>query len=156
VAAESAMNVLPGDESCFGCGAENPQGLHLQFTRPERNVVECVVMPAPHLCGSRTVVHGGIQATIIDETMGKAARLAGPEGELWQAVTASLAMRYRRPAAMEQKLTVRATVDRVEGDDVYIAAAIIGEDGTLLTTADGRFKVIKRVPVGEAATGDIK
>lgn len=59
---------------CFGCGQANEHGFRMTFARYPDGTVESRHRTAPHHCGVDTVVHGGIQATLLDEVMGVAAR----------------------------------------------------------------------------------
>ncbi|MBN1425838.1 PaaI family thioesterase [Candidatus Fermentibacteria bacterium] len=54
--------------NCFGCSPRNPYGLHMQFVHDEEaSEVYALVSPAPEHCGYPGVLHGGIQATLLDE-----------------------------------------------------------------------------------------
>ena len=54
--------------TCFGCGADNPNGLGLRFFETNEGVeVEYAVHE--HHGGAPGVVHGGIQATLLDEAL---------------------------------------------------------------------------------------
>lgn len=52
--------------NCFGCAPENELGLRMHF-RMEGEEVLCDWEPEPHLQGWVGVLHGGIQATLMDE-----------------------------------------------------------------------------------------
>ena len=91
--------VRTGDASCFGCGHANPDGLQLKFRQVADRTVELTVVVHPRFAGVPGVVHGGIQATLLDEVMGKAAYAAFPDSyEQTRFVTAELNVRYVRPA----------------------------------------------------------
>lgn len=132
---------------CFGCGHANEQGLRLTFSRYPDGTVESRHVTAPHHCGVDTVVHGGIQATLLDETMGVAAQL-GLEDAATNApcVTAEMQLAYKRPVPMDGEVVVRARLVRVEGRDLHIEGAIVADDGTLLTTAVSRWRQLRDVP----------
>lgn len=54
--------------NCFGCSPANPYGLHLRFLFDEEaDEVYAVANPALEHCGYPGVLHGGIQATMMDE-----------------------------------------------------------------------------------------
>ena len=59
---------------CFGCGPANPVGLHLEFMLAEDGTVVCLASVPDTFEGPRGFVHGGIIATLLDETMSKAVR----------------------------------------------------------------------------------
>jgi uncharacterized protein (TIGR00369 family) len=134
------LNIDDPENRCFGCSPHNADGLQLRFHQSGETTVECRYTPAPHICGAPEVVHGGVQAVILDETMGYAVRLA--LGGNRQIVTAELSLRYRRPVAMAGELHARAEVVRVDGDDLYLQGWILGPDGETLTQAEARWKVV--------------
>jgi len=140
------MSTHPGDETCYGCGAENADGLRMTFVRTGATSVESEYRVPRHLCGSPAVVHGGVQATILDEVMGKAAHTAFEGEDRRRIVTAHFALTYRRPAPMAATLTVRGELVRVDGLNVFVSGALLGPDGTLLTTAEARWRVIEAAP----------
>lgn len=52
--------------NCFGCSPENELGLRMNFKIDGEKVI-CDWEPEPHLQGWVGVLHGGIQATLMDE-----------------------------------------------------------------------------------------
>jgi len=54
------------DYNCFGCSPDNPIGLHLTF-REENDEIVSDWTPGPDFAGWINVLHGGIQATLMDE-----------------------------------------------------------------------------------------
>ncbi|MFN0027897.1 MAG: PaaI family thioesterase [Acidimicrobiales bacterium] len=126
--------------SCFGCGQDNPSGLRLRFRLLEGGAVGTVVEVPAAFCGVDGVVHGGIQATILDEVSGVAAQLALPAGaDRLPCVTADLALRFRLPVTQQGPVRAEATVERVEGRNIFVAAKIVDPDGSALTTATSRW-----------------
>lgn len=133
-----------GVDRCFGCGAANEQGLMLQFSRFADGLIETRHKTAPHHCGLDTVVHGGIQATVLDEVMGVAAQLSLPEGASDLAcVTAEMHLSYKRPVPMADQVIARARVDRIDGRDMYVTGGIVAEDGQVLTEATSRWRQLR-------------
>ena len=100
---------LPG-YNCFGCSPDNTVGLQLQFFEEDEYLVS-EWMPKQHLSGYKNVLHGGIQATLLDEIASWAVqiklRTAG--------VTANLNLRYKKPVLVDEgQITLRAKIDKVE------------------------------------------
>lgn len=143
---DPAIFARPGDERCFGCGAENGEGLQLTFRLAGPGTVECEYTAPPHFCGSRAILHGGIQAVILDEVMGKAVRTAFPVDESRRTVTADLSLHYRSPVPLGEPLLARAQLDALDGRDVRVRAAILDSAGHELTTAEARWRVIDAYP----------
>lgn len=82
----------PEEYHCFGCSPGNLHGLQLQFWENGDEVVACWE-PESRFEGWKGIIHGGIQATLIDETASwyVFARL-GTSG-----VTSDLNIRYKKP-----------------------------------------------------------
>ena len=124
---------------CFGCGPYNEQGLRLAFTRTGDKSVEVEFTAEEHLCGAPNIIHGGIQATLLDEASGFACRTLFPDEAELKIVTAEFSLRYRRPVPTGEKLIVRGEVSRSDGRSIFIDAAIIDADGNTLTTSNARW-----------------
>ncbi len=131
-----------GDPACFGCGAENELGLQLAFRRIAEHTVECEYVAPVHYRGAPTVLHGGIQATILDEVMGKAVHLAFHDRPEMRIVTADFSLRYRRPAPLGETLRARAELVRVEGPNVFVRGALFDGEGNELTIAEARWRAL--------------
>ena len=58
--------------TCFGCSPTNSLGLQLKFYSNEETVYSWPSVPK-HMGGWKTIVHGGIVSTILDEIMSWAA-----------------------------------------------------------------------------------
>ncbi len=130
-----------GVDRCFGCGEANEDGLHLRFERYGDGTVEARHRASANHCGLDTVVHGGIQATILDEVMGVAAQHALPaDASDLACITAEMHLRYRRPVPMADDVIARARVDRVDGRDIHVSGALVAADGTTLTEATSRWR----------------
>src|SRR5271163_4207013 len=85
---------------CFGCGKDNPNGLHLHFTLDhEAHTASAHVHLSRLFEGPPGHIHGGIIATLMDEAMSKLNRLFG---EL--AMTRHMEVDYLRPAPLHQDL----------------------------------------------------
>ena len=63
------MKIIPPKvgNSCFGCGADNPQGLKLSFEGdPEQDRVWVEFQPSPFMAGGIGMMHGGFIALLLD------------------------------------------------------------------------------------------
>jgi acyl-coenzyme A thioesterase PaaI-like protein len=127
--------VFPAESVCFGCSPRNAAGLHLRFFRDGDGVRCDTTMDAAYQ-GAPGVVHGGMQAVLLDETCCAAAFFTIDA----HVVTGKLDLRYRRPCPIGTPLRVRAAIVRDEGRYLVIRAAICAADGgPALTEAEGRF-----------------
>ena len=111
---------------CFVCGMENPAGLHAHFYQVDDTTCVGRFLPADHHQGYPGRVHGGIIASMMDETMGRA---VWGDAQTW-GVTAELTIKYLAPVPLGEMLTV---VGRLTRDTRRIFEA----EGILLT-ADGK------------------
>lgn len=123
-----------GYELCFGCGPENPMGLHLEGFTVVDDTVVAEFTPRPEYQGFGGVLHGGVLATALDEILAWSAILLADS----PAVTAKLDLRYRKPAPANATyhLTGRVVEDRgrrlrLEGE--------CRVDGVLIAQAEGIF-----------------
>ncbi len=106
-----------GPNHCLGCGADNPSGLRIKSYWQGPLETSCTFLPEPHMAaGPRTVVNGGVIATVVDchavcTAIGHARRLQGEGAEepAWFA-TGTLQIRYLRPARIGSPLEVRARI----------------------------------------------
>src|SRR5690606_40427757 len=61
---------------------ENPLGLHASFYEVEGDLLVAVFHPRPQHQGYPERLHGGMAATILDETLGRSI-LVHHDGDLW-------------------------------------------------------------------------
>jgi acyl-coenzyme A thioesterase PaaI-like protein len=128
---------------CFGCGQGNPLGLRLRFRRTGPGTVEGVYEAPEHQAGAPGVVHGGIQAALLDETLGFAVQAArGSDEPDFDIVTVEFTLRYKRPAPTGAPLVLRGRFVRSEGRDYWVAGEIVDESGGVLTEGEARWRRI--------------
>lgn len=122
----------PADLSyCYGCGAENPKGLHLRKAYAgDRSRIEFDVLPEHS--GYPGLMHGGVTCVLMDEAMYHAIARLGIE-----AVTTSLTVEYRSRARVGRHLACEARVVEREGRRIEVRATLI-ETGSGSTIAEGR------------------
>jgi uncharacterized protein (TIGR00369 family) len=135
---------LMGDGRCFGCGPANEHGLRLRFRRVGPGEVEGEYTAPEHQAGAPGVVHGGIQAALLDETLGFAAHAARePGADDIDIVTVEFSLRYRRPAPTGQPLRLRGRLVRREGRDLWMTGGIEDVEGRVLTEAEARWRRLR-------------
>lgn len=125
---------LPNASHCFVCGIENESGLQLSFyVGEDRRIVSETVIPA-RFQGYPGVAHGGIIATMLDETLGRAVMVDDPNRFMF---TGRLVTRYRKPSPIEEPVRLVGEVRKDRGRVVECAAYLYDQEGELLAEAEG-------------------
>ncbi len=138
------LAAVRSDHWCFGCGAQNPIGLHLQFTADEEGV-RAQFVPAPEHQGFENVVHGGIISSVMDEAMAWATAAAG-----YWAVTGEIRLRFKRPLRVAESTTVSARVTSARGRLIATEAKLLSDiDGAEIAVGSATFMRVD--PETEAA-----
>ena len=129
---------LQDNDMCFACGSKNEKGLHLQFSLHEKEKrVEITFVPLEVHQGWQGIVHGGIIATLMDESMAKLAQLLG-----FRALTASLDVRFKDVARTGETLYVSAGVVELTKKLVYARAVINQGGGRIVAEAQAKLMII--------------
>lgn len=126
---------------CFGCGEENTVGLHLVFAQEPDGSVRAEATLGTSYEGPPGHLHGGIIATLLDETMSKANRA---RGEI--ALTRQLQVEYLRPIPSTRLVLLRGHVARIDGRKLWTEASIADADGNILATGKGFFISVMKAP----------
>ncbi len=121
---------------CFACGAENKNGLRLQFVTTGITNTGTVVL-GNSFQGYDGMAQGGVVATILDAAMVRLLRdLFGGSP-----VTGRLDVRYFNATPLQKSVTVNAHVTKRRGN-MYWAEAEILHGPCCCATANGTFKVV--------------
>lgn len=124
---------------CFGCGPANPTGLHLEFMlAPDNTVVSLATVP-DSFEGPAGYLHGGVIATLLDETMSKAVRARG-----LTAMTRHMEVDYRRPVPTGAPIRMEGRVVRSEGRKHWTEARIFGAEDIVLAYSVGLFIEVQK------------
>lgn len=113
------------DYNCFACSPHNKEGLQLEFYELG-DYIQSEWKPTRQFEGYPGVVHGGIQATLLDEigawTMYIKGRCTG--------VTARMNTKYHKPLESTQGvITLRGKLRDKQRNICYIDAEILNEKG---------------------------
>jgi len=124
--------------NCFVCGKNNRGGLQLSFEiDKERQTLKTTFVATPTFQGWDGIVHGGIISTLLDEAMAKLVYELG-----YQSVTASLEIKFKKPAPILEPLLVYGEITEVNRRVVRAKARVTKENGTLL--AEGKSTFIRQ------------
>ncbi len=112
-------------------------GIRLRWMRDGRAELE---MPArEELSNSRGHVHGGSLASLLEAAMLLAVRSAVPPG----ACPVSITLNVTFMASGRGRMIAHATTVRVGGTMAMVEGRVEGEDGSLITTGSGVFRIFR-------------
>ncbi len=118
------------NENCFVCGKNNPNGLQLSFKiDKEKQTLKSTFVASPTFQGWDGLVHGGIISTLLDEAMAKLVYDLG-----YEAVTASLEIRFKKPVPILEPLSIHGEITEVNKRLIKAKAHVAKKDGTILAT----------------------
>ncbi len=124
----------PGSALCFVCGTDNPRGLGLTFF-DDGTQVWTDLHTEDHHQSWPGVLHGGIIASVLDETIARVAFLH----DRW-VHTARLVLRYVKPGPLHARL--RATGELVKDARLLMemrGRLVIADTGEVVAEATGTF-----------------
>lgn len=123
---------------CFGCGEANPTGLRLDFLLAPDGTIVCPAAIGDAFEGHPGLLHGGIIATLLDETMSKSVRARG-----LTAMTRHMEVDYKRPVPSQTPIRMEGCVVRSEGRKHWVEAHILDQAGKVLASGKGLFIEVK-------------
>ncbi len=134
--------------NCFACAPHNPYGLKMEFYEDEDEIVS-IWKPTTNYQGWTDTLHGGIQATLIDETSGwLISRKFQTSG-----MTTNLSIKYRKPIPINDDtvIEIRAKQKEVKRTFVFMNTTI-SINGEVYTEAEVTFFCFSK----EKAVSDFK
>jgi acyl-coenzyme A thioesterase PaaI-like protein len=124
----------PNSAECFVCGVDNPFGLKLSFYDAGPGKVTSEYIVSEHFNGYPGVVHGGVVAAMLDETLARAFFSGAPDRFMY---TAKLTTRYRKPVPTGKLIRLEGEVIKDRGRIGEARARLYGPEGDLLAEAEG-------------------
>jgi acyl-coenzyme A thioesterase PaaI-like protein len=122
---------------CFVCGVNNDFGLHAKFYETDTNELVALINPSEQHQGYPGRMHGGIAATILDESIARSI-CNGKDEQIW-GVTLELKTKFRKPVPLGQELKIVARVNN-EGDRYFEGTGeIILPNGEIAVSAEGKY-----------------
>ena len=120
---------------CFGCSPDNPSGLKLIFFEEGDNLIAEWV-PRHDFQGYRDVLHGGIQATLIDEIASWVIYVKLKTG----GVTAKIEVKYRIPISIiEPKVILKAKLLGIRRNLADVVVELFNSKGEMCTKGQATF-----------------
>ncbi len=133
VQTDNLCGTLPWTKSCFVCGQDNPRGLRLK-SRVENGIVVLEYTTRESDLGWRSIVHGGIAMTLLDEVMTWAAIIASGR----PCVSAEITVRMRKAIRTGSLIRAEGTV-KEQTSRILIAEAKLYHEGEVMCTASGKY-----------------
>jgi len=122
---------------CFVCGLSNQFGLHSRFYELETEELMAIFKPAIEHQGYPGRLHGGLAATILDETIGRSIMMTQSDS-IW-GVTVDFSMRLRKPIPLDDEIRV---ISRITSEDKRFfegSGEILLKDGAIAVSGKGRY-----------------
>jgi acyl-coenzyme A thioesterase PaaI-like protein len=120
---------------CWGCGADNPAGLHLKSYWDGEVALAEWIPSDEYAAGPQHFLNGGIIATLLDchgvctaiaSAYQREARDIGTDPEIWYATTL-MSVEYQRPVPINSTVQLRARVAAHE-DRITTVACVLSSD----------------------------
>lgn len=117
--------------NCFGCAPGNPAGLKMTFYE-DGDEITAVWKPDARFQGWLNTLHGGIQATLLDEAAGWVIFRKMQTG----GVTSKMETRFLKPIRTdEEHVTIRARISSVKRNLVTVEATLSNAADEICTHA---------------------
>lgn len=134
---------------CFVCGMKNNFGLKTFFYETDTRQLVAIFKPREEHQSYPGRLHGGVAATILDETIGRAILMNHNE-EVW-GITIELKTNFLKPIPLNEELKV---IGRIVKDDSRFfegTGELVLCSGEVAVTAEGRYL---KVPLHKIANFD--
>ena len=122
---------------CFVCGEKNDFGLRAKFYETNDNQLVALINPSEQHQGYPGRMHGGIAATIIDETIARYIN-SGKGKHIW-GVTLELKTKFRKPIPLGQELKIVGRVTSEGTRSFEGTAEIVLPNGDIAVSAEGKY-----------------
>lgn len=137
---DSKLKELPNTDShnCFACSPVNAAGLQMKFFSDGKRIYANVIVPG-HMGGWDRIAHGGIVATILDETMGWAGIYLLEQLTL----TKTMTIDFVKAVMVGEELRCEAWVEERTGKrEALIHAAIYNPGNQVCARSNGIFTML--------------
>ncbi|MBN2706493.1 MAG: PaaI family thioesterase [Deltaproteobacteria bacterium] len=122
------------DRLCFACGTENHFGLKMTFTTDGERLRSLITLPN-HTRGWHNLVHGGILATVLDETMSWAAIHFG-KGFI---LTKNININFRKPVFIGTPLAVYGEILARKDKELKLKSEVRDQNNSVCCSGAGDF-----------------
>ncbi|MDK9706869.1 MAG: PaaI family thioesterase [Desulforhopalus sp.] len=127
----------PNAKMCFVCGVQNSFGLKSRFYELEDGQLMAIFRPDDRHQGYPGRLHGGIAATILDETIGRAIMFRHSDN-IW-GVTVDFSMKLRKPVPLDGEIRVLARIVEEGKRSFQGEGEILLADGQVAVEGKGKY-----------------
>lgn len=118
--------------NCFGCSPDNPDGLQMKFIE-DGNYVISHWIPKPNFNGYDDILHGGIQATLMDEIASWCIQVKLKTS----GVTTRLNTQFKKPVSVSQgAIILKAHIVDTNRRIARVNVELFNAGGELCSTGD--------------------
>jgi acyl-coenzyme A thioesterase PaaI-like protein len=122
---------------CFVCGLKNDFGLHANFYETDANELVALIKPSDQHQGYPGRLHGGIAATILDETIARSICI-GRNEQIW-GITLELKSKFRKPIPLGQELKIVGRIISEGNRSFEGTGEIVLPNGEIAVSAEGKY-----------------
>ena len=136
----AGLKALPNTDThnCFACSPVNSAGLQMKFYTDDERVYAEVAVPR-HMGGWNRIAHGGVVATILDETMGWAGIYLLEQLTL----TKTMTIDFEKAVQVGETLRCEAWVQERTGKrEAILHAVIYNADNEVCARSNGIFTML--------------
>ena len=113
--------------NCFGCAPNNMHGLRLEFIE-DGDIIKSEWLPEDKFQGYLNVLHGGIQATLLDEIAGWCVQIKLKTA----GVTSSMEVKFKKPVYSNKgKIKLNAWITNKRKNIVKVHAELFTSNGEI-------------------------
>jgi acyl-coenzyme A thioesterase PaaI-like protein len=123
---------------CLVCGLQNQLGLKTAFYELENEELVGIFTPIDEHQSYPGRLHGGISASILDETIGRAIMMRAGDEDIW-GVTMQFSSRYKKPVPLNEELRVVGRITKETRLVFEGTGEILLEDGTVAVEGQGKY-----------------
>ena len=127
----------PNSKMCFVCGLDNAFGLKSRFYELETGELLGIFQPAAEHQGYPGRLHGGLAATLLDETIGRAIMITRSDN-IW-GVTVDFSMRLKKPVPLAGEVRVLARITAENKRFFEGTGEVVLKDGVVAVSGKGRY-----------------
>jgi acyl-coenzyme A thioesterase PaaI-like protein len=135
---------------CFLCGLKNPFGLKGQFFELDNNELVCIFKPMNEHQSYPGRLHGGIAATVLDETIGRAIMMKNRDSDVW-GVTIEFTTRFKKPIPLNEELHVVGRITNETSRTFEGTGELLLRNGEIAATGLGKYL---RMPLSKISDFD--